>query len=200
MLYHGYNGRNVTGVKGDIMNPITMKMIQPLAFKGYEDEDFEADVAPEENKLERQPEKDEVVKEEKAPEKVAAKKPAAVSEEKKAEKPEETIQEKMNNLNKNADAVANGVNDVANSAAKTIVGVTGGAAVVGGAAGPAMDNMKKAAKAFQPMADGIKNMAQKFKSGTKAAGEAGEQGTKAAIVAMPSISLKPLIKRIRSIF
>ncbi len=182
------------------MNPITMKMIQPLAFKGYEDEDFEADVAPEENKLERQPEKDEVVKEEKAPEKVAAKKPAAVSEEKKAEKPEETIQEKMNNLNKNADAVANGVNDVANSAAKTIVGVTGGAAVVGGAAGPAMDNMKKAAKAFQPMADGIKNMAQKFKSGTKAAGEAGEQGTKAAIVAMPSISLKPLIKRIRSIF
>lgn len=176
------------------MNPITMKMIQPLAFKGYDDEDtYEADVdTSTPAKLERRPEQDEVVKKaDKAPEK-ATEKPAE------PKKPEVTVEQRMQNLNKDAKAVATGVNDFANSAATTIVGVTGGAVVVGNAAGPAVENLKKAGKAFEPVTAGIKNMIKK--AGKKGAAEAGEQGTKAALIGISNINLGKIAKAIRSIF
>ncbi len=171
------------------MNPITMKMIQPLAFKGYDDdEDFEADVetsAP--KKLERQPEKDEVVK--------ADEKPAQKPVEK---KPEVTMEQRMKELNKGAEAVATGVGDFSNAAAKTIVGVTGGAVVVGNAAGPAVDNLRKAGKAFEPVTTGIKKMIKN--AGKHGATEAGEKGAKAALISMPNLHLGKILKTIRSIF
>ncbi len=180
------------------MNPITMKMIQPLAFKGYDDEgyDDEADVSTTPAKavdkpLERQPEKDVVVKD--------AEKPTTKPAEK---KPEITMKERMDGFNKTADAVAQGVGDFSNSAAKTIVGVTGGAVVVGNAAGPAVENIQKAGKAFKPITDGIKNIVKKV--GKKGTAEAGEQGTQAALVSLSSFNLgsifKNAAKKIRSIF
>lgn len=181
------------------MNPVTMKMIQPIAFKGYDDEDYEeADVSTadtasqEEVKLKRQPEKDVVEKSaEKAPEKPA-------------EKPDISMKERMDGFNKNAEAVATGVNDFSNSAAKTIVGVTGGAVVVGNAAGPAVENLKKAGKAFEPITAGIKKLIKQ--AGKKGATDAGEQGAKkaAALISGSGIDLsaiaKNAVKKIRSIF